>query len=282
MVTTRSKRTDYTVDFPDVPRPIKSNHHPLSKYYACLEGGEKSILIRNKLNPVNKRALNFNWFLRRMVPLKKDNEEESFEDLFSRVEQKFYPARVRRQFKKDRRIKWDAVEFFKRSIRPFYEEIYGPNRFFNVITDEVLGHKVTIHENLCHMYGNKRTGKIPFYAVSEFLVGSLFPCQQADLLTTLNHNSVYEYNGTKYLLVGPLYFVPHNCGSMVSFDKPFRDSLKCLDDNTRLVKLFAEDPHYTTFKVGDEVAVNYHMGEHAFDYNFVCACGSPNCVSLSK
>jgi hypothetical protein len=34
-----------------------------------------------------------------MVPLKKDNEEESFENLFSRVKQKFYPARVRRQFK---------------------------------------------------------------------------------------------------------------------------------------------------------------------------------------
>jgi hypothetical protein len=201
MVATRSKRTYYTVDFPDVPRPVKSNHHPLSKYYARLDGGEKSILIRNKLNPVNKRALNFNWFLRRMVPLKKDNEEESFEDLFFRVEQKIYPYRVRRQFKKDRRRKWDALTFFKEDVRPFYEEIYGPNRFFNVVTDEILGHKVTIHENLCRMHGNKRTGKIPFYAVSEFLVGSLFPCQQADLLTNLNHNSVYEYNGTKFLLV---------------------------------------------------------------------------------
>ena len=127
-----------------------------------------------------------------MIPLKKDNEEESFEDLFSRVKQNFYPTRVRRQFKKDRRRKWDALTFFKEDVRPFYEEIYGPNRFFNVVADEILGHKVTIHENLCRMHGNKRTGKIPFYAVSEFLVGSLFSCQQADLLTTLNHNSVYE------------------------------------------------------------------------------------------
>jgi len=280
MVSTRSKRTNYTIDFPDVPRPVRSNQHPIAQYYAYLEGEEKSILIRNKFNPVNQRALDFNWFLRRIVPLKKDGEEESFEDLFSRVEQKFYPARVRRQFKKDRRRKWDAVEFFKRSIRPFYEEVYGPNRFFNVITDEVLGHKVIIHENLYRMYGNKRTGRIPFYAVSEFLVGSLFACQQADLLTSLNHNSVYEYNRTKYLLVGLLYFVPHNCDSMICFDNPRQDPR--MGDDARTVKLFSEDPHYSTFKVGDKIAVNYHMGEHASQYNFICACGSPNCVSLNK
>ena len=280
MVSTRSKRTNYTIDFPDVPRPVRSNQHPIAQYYAHLEGEEKSILIRNKFNPVNQRALDFNWFLRRIVPLKKDGEEESFEDLFSRVEQKFYPARVRRQFKKDRRRKWDAVEFFKRSIRPFYEEIYGPNRFFNVITDEVLGHKVIIHENLYRMYGNKRTGRIPFYAVSEFLVGSLFACQQADLLTSLNHNSVYEYNRTKYLLVGLLYFVPRNCDSIICFDNPRQDPR--MGDNGRTVKLFSEDPHYSTFKVGDKIAVNYHMGEHASQYNFICACGSPNCVSLNK
>ena len=72
MVFTRSKRTDYTVDFPDVPRPVRSNQHPISKYYAHLESDEKSILIRNKSNPVNQRALNFIWSLRRMVLLKEN------------------------------------------------------------------------------------------------------------------------------------------------------------------------------------------------------------------
>jgi len=91
---------------------------------------------------------------------------------------------------------------------------------------------------------------------------------------------VYEYNNTKYLLIGPLYFVPHNCGSMLSFDKPNKDVFMGAD--VHVVKLFAEDPHHSTFKVGDEIAVNYHMGEHASQYNFVCACGSSNCVSIDK
>ena len=67
---------------------------------------------------------------------------------------------------------------------------------------------------------------------------------------------------------------------MLSFDQPYKGIYMGID--ARVVKLFAEDPHHSTFKVGDEVAVNYHMGEHASQYNFVCACGSPNCVSLNK
>ena len=155
MVFTRSRRIDYTVDFPDVPRPVRSNQHPISKYYAHLESDEKSILIKNRSNPVNQRALNFNWFLRRMVPFKRNDEVESFEDLFSQVKQNFYPNRVRRQFKNDRRRKWDTVAFSKADVRPFYEEIYGLNRFFHVIADEILGQKVTTHENLCRMHGSE-------------------------------------------------------------------------------------------------------------------------------
>jgi hypothetical protein len=280
MVSTRSKKTNYSVDFPDVPRPVRSNQDPISKYYAHLEGVEKSILLTQKSKPVHQRALDFNWFLKRVVPLKKNGEEASFDDLFSQVKQRYYPTRIRRRLRKDYRRKWEALTSFKGDMRLFYDEIYGPNRFFDVITDEVLGHKVIVHENLYRMYGNKRTGRSPFYAVSESLVGSLFACQQDDLLTSLNHNSVYEYNKTKYLLVGPLYFVPHNCDSMICFDNP-RQDLRMSSD-VRTVKLFSEDPHHSTFKVGDEVAVNYHMGEHASQYNFVCACGSPNCVSLNK
>ena len=280
MVSTRSKKTSYTVDFPDGPRPIKSSQHPMSKYYSYLDGEEKSNLIRGKQNPVDQMALDFNWFLRRMVPLKKNGVEESFDELFSQVRQKLYPSWVRRAFTKDRRRKCDALVFFKTRIRPFYDEIYGPNRFFDVVADETFGHKVIVNSNLLRTYGNKRTGRVPFYAVSELLKGLLFSCQQADLLTVLNHNSLYEHNHTKYLLVGPLYFVPHNCDSMLSFDKPHKDVYMGAD--VRVVKLFAEDPHHSTFKVGDEIAVNYHMGEHASQYNFVCACGSPNCVSLNK
>ena len=37
------------------------------------------------------------------------------------------------------------------------------------------------------------------------------------------------------------------------------------------VRLFAEDPHSFSFKVGNEITVNYHMGEHAsVVFNFVC------------
>jgi hypothetical protein len=53
-----------------------------------------------------------------------------------------------------------------------------------MITDETFGHKVKVHENLFNMHGNRKTGKIPFHAVSESLVGALFACQQADLLVS--------------------------------------------------------------------------------------------------
>jgi hypothetical protein len=33
-------------------------------------------------------------------------------------------------------------------LRRFYEKIYGPNRFFDLSTNKVLGHKVIIHKNL--------------------------------------------------------------------------------------------------------------------------------------
>ena len=64
-----------------------------------------------------------------------------------------------------------------------------------------------MHENLFRMHGNRKTGEIPFHAVSESLVGTLFACRQADLLTTLNRNSMYEYNRIEYLLFDIFYFV---------------------------------------------------------------------------
>ena len=57
-----------------------------------------------------------------MVPFKRNDEEESFEDLFSRVIQNFHPNQVRRQFKNDRSKNG--------MLWRFYEEVYMPNRFF--------------------------------------------------------------------------------------------------------------------------------------------------------
>jgi hypothetical protein len=280
MVTTRSNITSYTTSLPEGNRPNRSTSAPIANYFARLDGDEKSILIRKKVLPVHQLALLFHWFLRNIVPIKKSDIEEDFDELFSRVRRGDYPSYVRRVLSKDRRRRSAMLISFRKSLKYFYEQIYGPNRLFNIIKDDVLGHKVTIHENLFQLHGNKRTGKIPFHAVSESLVGALFTCLQADLLTTLNHNSVYEYNRTKYVLTGPLYFVPHHCDSMLSFDKPYMHDL--LGVNIPTVKLFAEDPHSSSFKVGDSVTVNYHMGEHASEFNFTCACGSSNCISLNK
>ena len=80
---------------------------------------------------------------------------------------------------------------FKTRIRPFNEEVYGANRFFDVINDEVFGNKVIMHKTL-------------FDAISdERLHGVHFTCPESDLLVGFNHVSVYEYNRTKYLLIGP-------------------------------------------------------------------------------
>ena len=280
MVTTRSNRTNYTINLPDESRPVRSSRTPIARYFAHLNGDEKSALLSKKSLPINRLALLFHWFLQNIVPMKKSDIEEDFNDLFCRIRRGEYPSYVRRVLSKDRRRRSAMLVSFRQNLRYFYEQIYGPNRLFNIIKDDVLGHKVTIHENLVQLHGNKRTGKVPFHAVSESLVGALFACQQADLLTTLNHNSVYEYNRTKYVLTGPLYFVPHHCDSMLSFDKPYMHDMLGIDVPT--VKLFAEDPHSSSFKVGDSVTVNYHMGEHASEFNFTCACGSSNCISLNK
>ena len=82
MISTRFKRTDYTVNFLDVARLVKGKQDPISKYFSHLQGGDKSILIRNKSDSVYQCALDINLFLRRMVPLKKNVEETSFDDLF--------------------------------------------------------------------------------------------------------------------------------------------------------------------------------------------------------
>jgi hypothetical protein len=81
---------------------------------------------------------------------------------------------------------------------------------------------------------------------------------------------VYGYNRIKYLLVGSLYFVAHHCDSMLSFDGPCMHKLMNVD--VRSVRLFAEDPHSFSFKVGNEITVNlyYHMSKHASEFNFVC------------
>jgi hypothetical protein len=163
--------------------------------------------LMNRFNSINKQALDFNWFLRRMIPLKKNGVKESCEELFSQIKQKLYPSWVRRTFTKDRRRKYDVLVCLKVRIRPFFEEIYEPNWFFDIITDKTFSHKVIVHENLFRMHENRKTGKIPFHAVSESLVGALFACRQADLLTTLNRNSVYEYNRIEYLLFDIFYFV---------------------------------------------------------------------------
>jgi hypothetical protein len=49
-----------------------------------------------------------------------------------------------------------ALVFFKGDLRPYYEEVYVPNRFFYVIADWTLCHKVTVHENLFRwLYGSE-------------------------------------------------------------------------------------------------------------------------------
>jgi hypothetical protein len=48
MVSTRFKKTDYTVNFLDVARPVKGKQDPISKNYAHLDVAEKLILLKHK------------------------------------------------------------------------------------------------------------------------------------------------------------------------------------------------------------------------------------------
>jgi len=62
---------------------------------------------------------------------------------------------------------------------------------------QTFEHKVIIHKNLL------KSRKTLFDAVSERLHGILFTCQESDFLVDFNHVSVYEYNRTKNLMIGP-------------------------------------------------------------------------------
>ena len=176
------------------PRLFKSQRTSIASYFLHLGGPVKSRLIKEgQMTPVSQLALTFNWFLQKMVPLKKVGIEETFENLFVQVPSRFYPNFVRRTFSKDRRRKSDALMKFKNDLRPFYDEIYGPFRYFDIIPDAVLGHKVIIHQNFLKHYGLKRSEINPFHAVSENLLCSLFACPQSYLLTKFSQYSLYEF-----------------------------------------------------------------------------------------
>ena len=76
------------------------------------------------------------------------------------------------------------------------------------------------HHDMFEIFSDRRSDRILFPAVSESLLVSLFVSPQLDILTNLNHNSIYAYHEVIYLLVGPLYFIPHHCDSTLSFGIP--------------------------------------------------------------
>ena len=63
MVSTRSERTNYTIDLPSNPRPFKEQRASITNYFLHLEGPVKSRLIKGQLTPLSQLALTFNWFL---------------------------------------------------------------------------------------------------------------------------------------------------------------------------------------------------------------------------
>ena len=280
MVSTRSTKTNYNFSPARSSKLVKSNSTPVSQYFVQLNGREKSEHIRYKKCPFNRMALVFHWFLRYLVPIKKPGVEESFDSLFLQVRSSLYPSHVRAKFSKARQRKSEAIIQFKEQLRTFYDPVYGVERLFDVVPHDILGHKVLIHPNMLKAFGNARTGKIPFHAVSDNLLGSLFASPQSDILTALQHDSMYEYRGVKYLLVGPLYFIPHHCDSTLSFSTP--TDMYLFDMNVPTTKLSSDGPHDAYFRVGDEVNVNYHMGKQPSSYNFTCQCGSVNCMSIVK
>jgi len=76
------------------------------------------------------------------------------------------------------------------------------------------------HRDMFEIFSDRCSDRILFPAVSEFLLVSLFVSPQLEILTNLNHNSIYEYHEVIYLLVGSLYFIPHHCNSTLSFGIP--------------------------------------------------------------
>ena len=83
MVSTRSDRTNYTVNWPSDCKPFKSPKAPIFRYFQHLKGPAKSQMLKEQLAPVNEMVIFFHWFLQQMVPRKIVGVEETFEDLLS-------------------------------------------------------------------------------------------------------------------------------------------------------------------------------------------------------
>ena len=91
------------------------------------------------------------------------------------------------------------------------------------------------------------------------------------------YDSVYSHNGNPTLLYGLLRFLAHHCSSKL-----------VLNGRTQLAELYGYKlrsiglspviPDSTSFAIGEEINVNYHMGSRS-SFNFVCNCGSSACIS---
>ena len=86
-------------------------------------------MIRGKLNPVDQMALDFNWFLRKMVTLKKKVSKSLLRIFFFQIKQRIHPFWVRRAFTKDRRSKCDILVLLRRESGPFTKKCMEQTEF---------------------------------------------------------------------------------------------------------------------------------------------------------
>ena len=250
--------------------------HPLFKSVASLSGVGKAIVTHENFALTDESCAIFGWFQSKMMGSSAKFEGKSFEDVFVEFKPCQYPRFVTRCMKRSKTYKSLVLKRFKSLLQFFFDQVFGSNRLFEFVEDDIVGMRVFVHSNMLKLLKSSRLNRIPLWCIVDNLIGYLDTGIAAGLVDA-GYDSVYSHNGNPTLLYGLLRFLPHHCSSKL-----------VLNGRTQLAELYGYKlrsiglspviPDSTSFAIGEEINVNYHMGSRS-SFNFVCNCGSSACIS---
>ena len=258
---------------------VLTNVHPLFRSVAKLSGIEKSGVIHGNAALIDEHCTVFSWFRVNMMGSSTKFEGKSFEDVFAKLGLSCYPKFVLRCMKMSKTYKSLVLKRFRNTVKCFFDQVFGSDRLFEFVEDDSVGMRIFIHSNMLKLLKSQRLNRIPLWCVVDNLVGYLDTGLAAGLVDA-GYDSVYSHHGNPTLLYGMLRFLPHHCGSKLVLGGRTKLTESC-GYKLRSIGLSPVVPDTTSFVVGEEVNVNYHMGSKSSSYNFVCNCGSDTCISKS-
>ena len=259
---------------------LGSEVSPVFSYVSSLSGEAFANIAHRNFGVLSELQTSFNWFCKFLFHSPLDFRDVPFEEALKSVHRSKYPRFVLNTLGKSKSYKSRTIRQFKAMVEHFYDKVFGPDRLFDFLKDPNVGVRVVVHQNALRLVKSPRCTGVPFFVIVEGLAGYLEAIPQSELMIRAGHDSVMYSQGMPQLLFGLLRFLPHHCDSPLAIGGR-TDPITMFGREFRSVGLVSRVEHRVlSFKVGDEVNVFYAMGSDKSSYNFVCMCGSPNCISL--